>query len=344
MRLDAMERRIYKDYRGYTKGKSKANQRYGDDFRKVVREYETIYKDYIYNLLINLITYENAPTSLNKRFLEWCLRNYGFAKVGWIDAENIFVVGQEDDTELNDYGLNALGFITSSIKVGNPFDETGQLQRVTNLDAKAGLKNGYVVVSNKFNYFAPTMQVFNDFKLADRVAKTLALIKATQLRNIELMRQQYIISSTNNNLTGQNIFHAIDNGEIAVTVDNSLGGLENAVTVSNFSVQDYLASLKDQFNNELDELLTMLGINTVGIDKKERLVAAEADGNAQLTEASANVYLDARQEQMDLINTCLGTNIQVTFNQDSYQALVELNQQIGYNQANEDDKHDGDED
>lgn len=58
--------------------------------------------------------------------------------------------------------------------------------------------------------------------------------------------------------------------------------------------------------------------------KKERLVATEAAANAQLTEASANIYLEARQEQMDLINEMLGTEIKVSFNQDSYKKLVEL--------------------
>ena len=50
------------------------------------------------------------------------------------------------------------------------------------------------------------------------------------------------------------------------------------------------------------ELLTMLGINNVGVDKKERLVSNEANSNSQLIEASGNIYLDARNNELALIN------------------------------------------
>ena len=68
----------------------------------------------------------------------------------------------------------------------------------------------------------------------------------------------------------------------------------------------------------------MIGVSTVGVEKKERLVASEAVANAQLTEASANVYLQARNQQLELLNAVLGTEIKATFNQQAYEKLVKL--------------------
>ena len=68
----------------------------------------------------------------------------------------------------------------------------------------------------------------------------------------------------------------------------------------------------------------MVGINTTGIDKKERLVANEANANAQLTEASANIYLTARNKQFELINKVVGTNIKAVLNQESVENLLKL--------------------
>lgn len=50
----------------------------------------------------------------------------------------------------------------------------------------------------------------------------------------------------------------------------------------------------------------------------------EAEANAQLTEASANVYLQARNQQLEILNAVLGTNIEAVFNQQAFQQLVKL--------------------
>lgn len=85
----------------------------------------------------------------------------------------------------------------------------------------------------------------------------------------------------------------------------------------------------------------MLGINTVGIDKKERLVAMEAAANAQLTEASANVYLQARNQQLEILNAVLGTHITAAFNQQAFQQLVKLQQAQVTGQIDVDENNDG---
>lgn len=323
MRLDKVERRLYKIHRNEGRKDTDENL-YGDNFATMEQDYYNIYVDYFTNLVLNLITYENAPDTLDERFLEFNLRYYGYARVGGVDKDNVFVLGQNQNGE---YGLNALGSLIDQSTIPNPFavdDRTQELPYLTRMNYQ-DKNDGYVTICNKYNYYmAGLMTTFTDMQLVDRVSKSLAKIKASEMRNIDLMKQQFIGLTKNKNLTANQVFQQIQEGKSFIGVDSDLGDITSILDVTDFNIQDYLPSLKTAWNNEVSELLTMLGIDTVGVDKKERLVAMEAAANAQLTEASANVYLQARNQQLEILNHVLGTKIEATFNQQAFQQLVKL--------------------
>lgn len=323
MRIDKVERRLYKMHRNETRNDTNENL-YGDNFSTMEQDYYSIYVDYFTNLVLNLITYENAPDTLDERFLEFNLRYYGYARVGGVDKDNVFVLGQNQNGE---YGLNAIGSLIDQSTIPNPFavdDRTKELPYLTRMNYQ-DKNDGYVTICNKYNYYmAGLMTTFTDMQLVDRVSKSLAKIKASEMRNIDLMKQQFIGLTKNKNLTANQVFQQIQEGKSFIGVDSDLGDITSILDVTDFNIQDYLPSLKTAWNNEVSELLTMLGIDTVGVDKKERLVAMEAAANAQLTEASANVYLQARNQQLEILNHVLGTKIEATFNQQAFQQLVKL--------------------
>lgn len=323
MRIDKVERRLYKIHRNETRKDTDENL-YGDNFATMEQDYYNIYVDYFTNLVLNLITYENAPDTLDERFLEFNLRYYGYARVGGVDKDNVFVLGQNQNGE---YGLNALGSLIDQSTIPNPFavdDSTQELPYLTRMNYQ-DKNDGYVTICNKYNYYmAGLMTTFTDMQLVDRVSKSLAKIKASEMRNIDLMKQQFIGLTKNKNLTANQVFQQIQEGKSFIGVDSDLGDITSILDVTDFNIQDYLPSLKTAWNNEVSELLTMMGIDTVGVDKKERLVAQEAAANAQLTEASANVYLQARNQQLEILNHVLGTKIEATFNQQAFQQLVKL--------------------
>lgn len=323
MRIDKVERRLYKLHRNQTRKDTDENL-YGDNFATMEQDYYNIYVDYFTNLVLNLITYENAPDTLDERFLEFNLRYYGYARVGGVDKDNVFVLGQNQNGE---YGLNAIGSLIDQSTIPNPFavdDSTQELPYLTRMNYQ-DKNDGYVTICNKYNYYmAGLMTTFTDMQLVDRVSKSLAKIKASEMRNIDLMKQQFIGLTKNKNLTANQVFQQIQEGKSFIGVDSDLGDITSILDVTDFNIQDYLPSLKTAWNNEVSELLTMLGIDTVGVDKKERLVAQEAAANAQLTEASANVYLQARNQQLEILNHVLGTKIEATFNQQAFQQLVKL--------------------
>lgn len=347
MRIDKVERRLYKIHRNETRKDTDENL-YGDNFATMEQDYYNIYVDYFTNLVLNLITYENAPDTLDERFLEFNLRYYGYARVGGVDKDNVFVLGQNQNGE---YGLNALGSLIDQSTIPNPFavdDRTQELPYLTRMNYQ-DKNDGYVTICNKYNYYmAGLMTTFTDMQLVDRVSKSLAKIKASEMRNIDLMKQQFIGLTKNKNLTANQVFQQIQEGKSFIGVDSDLGDITSILDVTDFNIQDYLPSLKTAWNNEVSELLTMLGIDTVGVDKKERLVAQEAAANAQLTEASANVYLQARNQQLEILNHVLGTKIEATFNQQAFQQLVKLQDaqnagEIGVDQNNDNEIDQGEE-
>lgn len=338
--MDKMERRIYKIRRNRS-GKDTDENLYGDNFGVMEQDYYRIYSDYLTNLVLNLITYENAPDTLDERFLEFNLRYYGFARVGGLDADNVFVLGQNQNGE---YGLNALGSLIDQSAIPNPFsvdDKTKELPYLTRMNYH-GHEAGYVTLTNKYNYYmSGLMSTFTDMQLINRVSKSLAKIKASEMRNVDLMKQQFIGLTKNKNLTANQVYQQIQEGQSFIGIDEDLGDITRVLDVTDFNIHDYLASLKTAWNNEVSELLTMLGINTVGVDKKERLVSMEAEANAQLTEASANVYLQARNQQLEILNDVLGTKIEATFNQQAFQQLVKLQDAQNTGQIDADMNNDG---
>ena len=324
MEINNIERRLYKNFRNTHPSSSQTSQSlYGSNFEAVEQAYIDIYEAYLNNLLVNLITYKNAPITFDGRFCEWCLRQFGFCRVGGIDKENIFVL--EDNGAQNKLpGLGMFGYLVDQAQIANPFKKGETLCQITRFNVNDA-KDGFVTLANKYNYyFGGFGSTFSDVQLVHRTALTLAHIKATELFNIDQMKIPFIGFSKNKNLTAANVWEGINAGLPFVNVDEDAGDLNNIIKMADLNIPNFLPDLKDQWNNELSEMLTMLGINNVGVDKKERLVKSEVDANSQLIEASGNIYLDARNEQLALINHVFGTNIKAEFNQEAYTELVQL--------------------
>lgn len=339
------ERALYKMRRrgvpltpGFYGDTDTAKSRYGFNFEGIEQNYYLMYGDYLRNLLINLIKYENVPITFDMRYAEFCLRNFGYVRVGGLEKDNIFVLQPDGNASQTNPQVGVFGFIQDALdqRIPNPIKDGAQLYQITRTNVrevkkrvqKEDTEGAYIVLSNKYSYFYGGLgSTMMDADLVDRTAQTLAKIKATEVYNLEQMKIPYVGYTTNKNLTSKNIFSNIQQGIPFIELDADIQDVNKMFGVMNLNVPNYISDLKDAWNNELTELLTMLGINNIGVDKKERLVANEVNANSQLIEASGNIYLDARNNQFELLNEVFGTNIKAVFNQDAYQQLVSLTQQ-----------------
>lgn len=349
MDLSNVERRIYKNYRNSFKNTNSQEVMYGSNFDQVQNEYYAIYFDYLNNLLLNLISYENAPIEFDSRFCEYCLRMFGVVRVGG-DPNHIFVIGQNTNSSLPNVGMFG-NIIDDTVIEFDKNEYEHKLHQITRLNInKEDRKAGFVTLTNKYSWYNAGFSFgFNDYMLIERVAKTIALIKATQVFNINQLKVPYIGYTSNKNLTAKNIWNNINAGIPFIELEEGITDINRVFGIANLNVQDHLSSLKDQLNNELNELYTMLGINTVGIDKKERLVSNEANANAQLTEASANIYLDGRNNALELLNEAMQRidpsfkPIKAVLNQDSANQLLQLKQNVDFGEPSDTREIQGDE-
>lgn len=70
-----------------------------------------------------------------------------------------------------------------------------------------------------------------------------------------------------------------------------------------------LYALWDNLHNNQAELFKRLGIQNTNVDKAERLVTAEAEGNCQITSSNIAVLLDSRLVACEQINKLFGLNV-----------------------------------
>lgn len=110
-------------------------------------------------------------------------------------------------------------------------------------------------------------------------------------------------------LTFKRIFQQVDGNVPAIFADRGLNisSIEAFKTDAKFMGND-LMDYKKQVENEL---LTILGINNVAVDKKERVSVPETESNNQLIDSFAQLMLEARQKSWDRANEMFGLNVTV---------------------------------
>lgn len=318
--MENWEHRIYRE----DAKRRKKGDFLGDDFREIYDEYFNIYTDYLNNLLINLISYKGAPKTLSQQGLEYMLRTFGYANLTAVDAKNVFVQGIGYDNP----GVNIpLGSLIGGFGVAKNGDYVDKIlqgkepQVVTRLNMQEIKPPVYVTLSNKFSFY--TGQQASDANLVSRTASTLAEIKASIIANIRQQKTPFIGFTKDGNLTSKIVWQELQSGKPFIQVDSSQfdDDIRKIITTMPVQTPNLAPTLQDSWNSAMSEFLTMTGINNSNIDKKERLVASEADANDEQISYSMRVYLNARNQQLDLLNRVLGTSIKAVVNQSAVEQL-----------------------
>lgn len=249
------------------------------------------YMDYynrLMELALNVFEWKNLPPTVDERFLELSLFEYGYCL--YFDDEYI-------------------GNLALTCTIG------GNLDVYRNpIYRKAYAQNGYqkqcsskdsVLIYNNYLRTPTSMTI-------DLFARRLYELERTVDVNVKAQKTPVLIlSSEQQRLTMQNMYMQYDGNEPFIFGDENLDfeGIKSLSTQAPF-VSDKIQLIKHQIWNEA---LTFLGIENSNGDKKERLVADEVGGNYGNIEAQRNVMLNARRQAVNKINSMFGTNIEVGF-------------------------------
>lgn len=262
---------------------------------------ERMYMRHLTELSMNRFKWTGLPKSIDPRFLELQLTNMALVVFYWSEEYNRHLaLAAAPNGGLNMY-QNPISFTTYGNRIQSK-----------------------IVKANQCVPIWANMLRTPDLDIITVYSKRLAELDTTIRINSKNLRKTKIVYATENTrLSYQNTIRQMDEGVEVIY------GVEDGLNPSNIQVLDLggdpvgLLNLMITKSKLWNECMTMLGINNANQDKKERLIAGEADANDEQVFATRGIALNSRKLAVELINDKFkmpdGTplNISVDYNTDS---------------------------
>lgn len=251
------------------------------------------YLDRLKKICLSIFEWTNLPSGMDSRWLERCLYYKGQAAMlydedfgGYINT-SATAAGQ-----INIYGIPSR---VNCYSYGYQSTRTTYTHNATNQKPEQGC----ILVMNNWERL-PTASSIELF--------AMRLYEAERACDTNIKNSKYpllILTDDKQRLTMVNMYHQISGNEPVIFGDKN-SGIESSVQVLRTDspyIADKLMEYKKQIWNEA---LLFLGVNTIDVEKKERLIAAESSTNNEVTNLNLLSYLAPRKEACKLFNEKFG--------------------------------------
>lgn len=257
----------------------------------------TTYLDYLNRFRrIALARFEwvNLPSSMNARWLEMCLFDYG--KASLLKDEDLGFINTKcsNNNVINIYGLPSdlhcfsfeyqkwrkLYCGLNEINGNDPYKEA-------------------VLVMNDYD-MTPTLSMMDLF--------AYRLYECDRTCDVNVKAQKHpvmVICDENQRLTMENLYSQYDGNEPFIFGDKNQLDEKNLRAI-NTNAPIVLKQIDEHKKEIWNEALTYLGINNINVEKKERAVVDEINSNNELVNLNLDVYLKPRQEACRQFNELFG--------------------------------------
>lgn len=158
-------------------------------------------------------------------------------------------------------------------------------------------------------------------QLAYRYGDMLGKIRESIMTNVAAMRTPYLVQAPKEKVLEVRMALEAMNESVEVIVDPNLEFSET-IKVVDLKVPDRLKALEDEYNTTISKFLEEIGFSSNSIDKKERLVAAEAEDDEGMLKAFDSEPYQARLTFVELMKEKFDIDLElVKANEDLYMKI-----------------------
>lgn len=253
------------------------------------------FMDYYYRIeeiAINMFEWANLPDSVDERFIELILCEYGYG---------VYF----DDPVLGNLFLTCMTMEPLDVY---RYPTKRRAYSVNDYQKELTDKDSVLVYNNYLHTNTLTTIILYARRLAD-IERSIEV-------NIRAQKTPVLVTCEEaQQLTMKNAYKDYD-GNMPVIFANT--GIVDPRSIQSIQTQapfvaDKLMIIKRQIWNEM---LTFFGVENGNSEKKERLITDEVMSNLGSVQAQRYIMLNSRRKAADQINKMFGTNIEVNFRQD----------------------------
>lgn len=192
-----------------------------------------------------------------------------------------------------------------------------RMKEITDIDnAESG---NFVVFRNK------ALAYNSDYEIIQHYTNELAEIVLSRFSLKMQSKISTFLIGTPNDQTVNNIAESLYNGSPITKVTGHFDPDEHIKEWNNSNAGSMLAELKREYQNTLNELNSILGFSTLGVDKESGVSEGESNSGKSYTTANGNIYLSSRNNACRLLNKRYGYDIHPVFDDNAISTLTIMN-------------------
>lgn len=238
-------------------------------------------------ICINMFEWEGLPEGIEERHLESMLFDFGKVIFFRDPAMSYMALPASVGTQMNVYG-DPLSWWADGVGYHKEYSADDCV----------------IIRNNKLAIPTRDFVMFYAYKIAEA--------ERTMDVNVKACKTPFIFTCDDKDvLTFKQIFSKIDGNVPAIFADrglnlDSIQAIQTGVSFLGNDMMDYKNSIESEF-------LTFLGINNTPIDKKERLITAEAEGNNELVASFGEIMMESRKLAAEEIKELYGLTVTPCF-------------------------------